>query len=175
MPFTLFHFGPALALGLPLRGYLHAPTFILASLIIDVEPFFVLFFGLRYPLHGLLHTFLLAFFLGLFIGYLMFLLEGSLSPVYRAFLLESDKKMSLKSFMIAGTTGILLHVLSDSPLYDDILPFYPLLINPLYNPALSPIIYDIFMWAWVLGIIYYSYLIILKQRRKEPPSIFHKN
>ncbi len=65
MPFTPFHFGPTLGFGLSLRGYLHAPTFIIANVIVDVEPFLVLFLGLRYPLHGYLHTFLLALVTGL--------------------------------------------------------------------------------------------------------------
>jgi len=51
MPFTPFHLGPALGLGLPLRRYVYVPTFILANVIVDVEPFLVLFLGLRYPLH----------------------------------------------------------------------------------------------------------------------------
>lgn len=42
MPFTLYHLGPSLGLGLPLRKYVHAPTFILANVIVDVEPFLVL-------------------------------------------------------------------------------------------------------------------------------------
>ena len=64
MPFTPFHLGPALGLGLPLRRYMHVPTFIVASVILDVEPFLVLQFGLNYPLHGYLHTFLASLFVG---------------------------------------------------------------------------------------------------------------
>ena len=88
IPFTPFHFGPALGLGLPLRKYMHVPTFIVANVIVDIEPFLVLFLGLRYPLHGYLHTFGLAFFVGLALGYAMFLLERVLRPLYRMFLLE---------------------------------------------------------------------------------------
>ena len=42
MPFTPFHLGPALGFGLPLRNYLHVPTFLVASILVDVEPFVVL-------------------------------------------------------------------------------------------------------------------------------------
>ena len=45
--------------------------------------------------------------------------------------------------MFAGVLGTLLHVLLDSPLYDDIRPFYPLTANPLYNPALSSEVYGV--------------------------------
>ncbi|HKZ45744.1 MAG TPA: hydrolase [archaeon] len=161
MPFTPFHFGPALGFGLPLRKYVHAPTFILANVILDVEPFLVLFCGLRYPLHGYLHTFFLAFFVGLALGYAMFLLEKILHPLYKMFLLESDNMLSLKSFFAAGVLGTTLHVLLDSPLYGEIRPFYPLTINPLYNPALSLEIYSFCVWIGILGIIYYAALLVL--------------
>ncbi|RLI39285.1 hypothetical protein DRO60_01655 [Candidatus Bathyarchaeota archaeon] len=49
---TPFYLGPALAIGLPLRRHLHAPTFIL-----DVEPLMPLLAG-RGPLHGFFHTLL---------------------------------------------------------------------------------------------------------------------
>jgi len=166
MPFTLFHFGPALGLGLPLRKYIHSPTFILASVIIDVEPFLVLLFGLRYPLHGYLHTFFLAFFVGLVLGYTMFLLEKFLHPLYQVFLLEPGDKLNLKSFMFAGALGTTLHVLLDSPLYSDIRPFYPLAINPMYNPTLSLEVYSICVLMGILGIIYYVGLLALLGYRR---------
>ena len=80
MPFTPFHFGPALFLGLPLRKFMHVPTFILANVILDVEPFLILFYGLSYPLHGYSHTFLLAIVVGIALGYAMFPLEKTLHP-----------------------------------------------------------------------------------------------
>ena len=95
MPFTPFHLGPAFALGLLCRKYLHAPTFILANVILDVEPFLVLLLGLRYPLHGYFHTFLLALFVGLGLGYTMFLLEKFLHNFHRRLLLEPNGKLSL--------------------------------------------------------------------------------
>jgi hypothetical protein len=159
MPFTPFHLGPALGFGLPLRNYMHLPTFILANVILDVEPFLVLFFGLNYPLHGYLHTFLLAFFVGLALGYVMFLLERIFHPLYRIFLLESRNKLSLKSFFAAGVSGTMLHALLDSPLYGEMQPFFPLTINPLYNPALSLEIYCFCVWMGILGIIMYTGLL----------------
>ena len=166
MPFTPFHLGPALGLGLPLRKYVHAPTFILANVIVDVEPFLVLFLGLGYPLHGYSHTFFLAFFVGLALGYAMFLLEKVLHPLYKAFLLETGNDLSLKSFMFAGILGTTLHVLLDSPLYDDIRPFYPPAANPLYNPALSSQVYSVCVWMGILGLIYYAVLLALLAYRK---------
>ena len=166
MPFTPFHLGPALGFGVPLRRYMHTPTFILANVILDVEPFLVFFYGLRYPLHGYLHTFFLAFFVGLALGYAMFLLERILHPLHKMLLLELDNPPSLKSFLAAGTLGTILHVLLDSPLYSEIRPFYPLAINPLYSPALSLQIYSFCVWMGIFGIICWIVLLAILAYKK---------
>jgi len=158
MPFTPFHLGPGLGLGLPLRKHLHAPTFILANVIVDVEPLLVFLFGLRYPLHGYLHTFLLALPMGLAFGCVMHLLERFLNPLYKMFLLEADDNLSLRPFIIAGVFGRGLHILLDAPLYDDIKPLYPIATNPFYNPSLTPEIYSLCVWMGALGITYYLIL-----------------
>jgi len=166
VPFTPFHFGPALGFGLPLRKYIHAPTFILANVIVDVEPFLVILLRLRYPLHGYLHTFLLAFFLGLVLSYVMFSLERFLHPLYELFLLKPRDNLNLKSFMFAGASGTLLHVLMDSPLYSDIHPFFPLTINPMSNPDLTLEIYSICVWIGIAGIMYYVGLLVFSAYRR---------
>ena len=155
MPFTPFHFGPALGLGLPLRKYVHARTFIVANIVVDVEPLLVHLFVLRYPLHGYLHTFFSAFFVGLALGYVMFRLERILHPLYEGLLPKADNGLTLKSFMVAGVFGTCLHVLLDSPLYTDIQPFYPITANPLLNPDLTLGIYSLCVGMGILGMVYY--------------------
>jgi hypothetical protein len=166
MPFTPFHLGPAVGFGLPLRKYIHTPTFILANVVVDVEPFVVLFLGLRYPLHGYLHTFFLAFLLGLALGYTMLLLEKPLHSLYEVFLLEPAINLNPKSFILAGVSGTMLHVLLDSPLYSDIQSFYPLTTNPLYNPALTLEIYIICVWTVFIGMVYYVGLLVFSAYKK---------
>ena len=166
MPFTPFHLGPGLALGLLLRKYLHAPTFLLSSVIVDVEPFLVLFLGLRYPLHGYLHTFVLAIPIGLLLGCAVFLLEKFLQPLYRIFLLEAGSSLRLKSFVVAGGIGTGLHVLLDAPLYADIMPFYPITTNPFFAPSLALEIYSLCVWMGVFGIAYYLGLLGLSISKK---------
>ncbi|MEM1589495.1 MAG: hydrolase [Candidatus Bathyarchaeia archaeon] len=159
MPFTPFHLGPGLGLGLALRKYLHAPTFILANVIVDIEPFLALLFGLNYPLHGHLHTFLLASFIGLSFSYVMYFLERFLHPIYKIFLLETSSSRSLKSFVVVGVLGCWLHVILDAPLYGDIKPLYPITANPFYNPELTPTIYSLCVCLGAFGMIYYLGLV----------------
>jgi hypothetical protein len=58
MPFTSYHLGPGLMVGLLFLNFIDFPTFLVASVIVDIEPFIVLFFNLDYPLHGFFHSFL---------------------------------------------------------------------------------------------------------------------
>ena len=169
MPFTLLHLGPGLAVGLPLRKHIHAPTFMVASVLVDVEPFVVLVFGLGYSLHGYLHTFIGALVLGVASGYFMYLLEGVFNPLWRKLLLASPPPHGLRAFITAGAFGTLLHVLMDSPLYSDIRPLYPAGVNPFYNPALTPVIYYACMLMGILGLIYYL-LIALKSAGNSKSS-----
>jgi hypothetical protein len=157
-----------------MREYFHAPTFLLASVIVDVEPLLVLFLGLSYPLHGYLHTFLLAIPVGLVLGYTMFLLEKFLQPLWKILLLETGNSLSLKSLIVAGGLGTGLHVLLDTPLYTDITPFYPITTNPFYNPSVTQEIYGICVWMGAFGIIYYLGLLGLSIYRKHQKEMMQK-
>ena len=171
MPFTPFHFGPALCLGIPLRKHIHAPTFILANVILDIEPLLVLAIGLNYPLHGYLHTFIAAVGVGVAFGFTMFFLERTMHPLYKTLLLEPEASFKKSQFIIAGVLGTMLHVLFDAPLYLEIKPFYPLTVNPLYGSFSSLQIYLLCVWMGVLGIIFYSLLIVCEYKRwRKNPS-----
>ncbi len=167
MPFTPFHLGPGLAIGVPLRRHLHAPTFIAASILVDVEPLLVIILGLDYPLHGCLHTFVFAISAGVMLGIVLFGLERYLQPLYAAFHLETNSNYSLRSFLAAGALGTGVHVLLDTPLYSDITPFFPVMANPFYNPALAPEIYSLCVIAGLLGIVYYLGLGVISVYRSS--------
>ncbi len=158
MPFTPFHLGPALAIGLPLRRYIHVPTFVVANVIVDLEPLLVLVLNLQYPLHGYLHTFVGALALGLALGYAMYVSERWLGSLWRKMVLVPET-LGLRAFIMAGISGTLLHVLLDSPLYHDIKPLYPISLNPLYSPSLTPLIYRACVFTAIAGLTYYFYLL----------------
>ena len=136
------------------------PTFLVASVVVDVEPLLVLVLGLSYPLHGYLHTFLFASLTGLALGCVMFSLDGFLHPVYMALRLVVEDSQGRKAFMITGVLGAAFHVLLDSPLYRDIRPLFPFTQNPFYNPGLSMEVYSFCVWTGILGVAYYVGLLI---------------
>ncbi len=168
MPFTPFHLGPALALGLPLRRYIHVPTFIVGNVIVDVEGLLVVAFRLDYPLHGYLHTFLFAAAVGLILGLAMFKLEKPLQPFYRKIQLETNRTLKLKSFLFAGALGAVLHVGLDAFLYSEMTPLFPYTVNPLLGFNVSSLeVYLVCVWLGIFGVGYYAALFAYSQYRKR--------
>jgi hypothetical protein len=171
MPFTPFHLGPALAFGLPLRRYIHAPTFIVGNVILDVEGFLVLTLGLNYPLHGYLHTFLLAATVGLLLAFVMFKLEKPMQPLYRKIQFESNSPLKLRSFLLAGVLGAALHVFFDAFLYSEMAPFFPLTINPLLNVISMSDVYLLCFGLGIFGIAYYVALLAYSMYTKKKQTL----
>ncbi len=162
MPFTPFHLGPALFIGIPLRKYLNLPTFLIANIIIDIEPLLVLTYNIYgYPLHGLLHTYLSALITGSILGLILYKLRNILNPVWRLLRLEEKPGQEPMKYIYAGVSGIALHILLDSPLYPDIKPLYPTTLKPLYNPTLSPNIYTLCIILGLIGLI--NYILLIKK------------
>ncbi len=171
MPFTPHHFGPGLFLGIPLRGYIHAPTFITANVILDAEPFLVMTLGLNYPLHDYLHSFVAAAGIGLVLALAMYIIEARISPFYKMLFLETDRHMEKSKFMVAGVLGTSLHVLFDAPLYGDIKPLYPLAANPFLGFASSSTVYDMCLWMGIVGLaLLLSFLVLRVFKRAN----FHR-
>ena len=134
MPFTPFHLGPGLLFGLLLLSYVDLPTFLVASVVVDIEPFLVLTLGLDYPVHGFLHSFLGGTLLAFIIAAAMSKLRSILSPLMS--FLKLEKKLSFKSILSASLFSVYLHILLDSPLYSDIRPFYPFDFNPFLSNSM---------------------------------------
>ena len=129
MPFTPYHLGPGLLIGLLLISFIDFPTFLVASIIVDVEPFLVLTLNLNYPLHGFFHSFLGGTLVAVPLALLMYRIREKLSPLLSFFKLEQN--VPFKTILVAALFGIYIHILLDSRMYTDIQPFYPATYNPL--------------------------------------------
>jgi len=157
MPFTPFHFGPALFFGLLFFRYIHFPTFIIANVIVDIEPFLILFFDLDYPLHGFFHSFAGGSIIAIVLALLMGKMDKYIQKLFGVFRLSQE--FSSKSIWIASFSGIYLHILFDSPLYGDIKPFYPSDLNPFFNNGIfsGSNIYLLCVFLFVAGVAMYGY------------------
>lgn len=141
MPFTPFHLGPG-SLGIFVRGILDLPTFIVASVIVDLEPLAVILFGLDYPMHGFFHTFVGGTLVAL-------VLAGAAFLVLR--------KVLIRMILLAALVGVWLHILLDAPLYTDMRPFWPIEANPLYGIVSPTIIYSLCGVAFLVGLAGIAY------------------
>lgn len=153
MPFTPFHLGPGLLFGLLLLRYVDFPTFMIASVIVDVEPLLVLTFNLAYPLHGFFHSFIGGTLIALLLTVAMSKVRKALSPLLSGFKIEQTP--SFKSILVASVSGIYIHILFDSWMHRDIRPFYPLEMNPLLHAITTSGIYMLCIGSFVGGIIVY--------------------
>ena len=103
MPFTPFHFGAHACVALPLRKKIDVTVFILANVVIDIEPLMVMVFNLNYPLHGYAHTFIGAGIVGLIFGVFSWFFRSVFQKIAKIFHLPEIS--SLKQFLISGITG----------------------------------------------------------------------
>jgi len=158
MPFTPLHLGPAIVFGYLFRRKIHWPTFIVANVLVDVEPFLVLTGILMikgYPLHGYLHTFIASLLAGSALGYLMFRLDRFLRSSFERLHL-AEGAVGLSGFILGGVLGWSLHVLFDSPLYTDIRPLYPLQSNPFLLSTSLVEFYQSSVYAFLIaGLLLY--------------------
>jgi len=156
MPFTPFHLGPGLLVGLLFLHYLDFPTFLVANVILDMEPMLVLFFHLDVPLHGFFHSFLGGTVVAVLLTAVMSPTRAILSPLLSFFKIKQNT--SFRKILVASLSGIYLHILFDSGMHRDIRPFYPLDVNPFLSSS-TLIGLDMTMmciWCFLGGLLVYA-------------------
>ena len=165
MPFTPFHLGPGLLFGLLFLSFIDFPTFLVASCIVDVEPFLVLIFRLNYPLHGFFHSLIGGTLVVVSLSLVMYRIRDKLTSLLSFFKIE--QRVSFKKILVAAFSGIFLHILLDSLIYWDIEPFFPSNFNPLLNNGIFDEPYIFCIWCFVGAIITYMMGRILIWRKAD--------
>ncbi len=166
MPVTPFHLGPALLLGLIFFKYLDFPTFLIANVVVDIEPMVVILLNLDQTLHGFFHSFLGGSIVALILTLVMVKIRDSFYSLLKFFRLRQES--SFKRILIASLLGIYIHILLDSRVHLDIRPFYP----PDSNPFLSRSILIgleidmICIWCFIGAAIVYVIKLFLIWRRR---------
>ena len=156
MPFTPFHLGPALLLGLILFNYIDFPTFLIANVIVDIEPLTVLLMGLNSLLHGFFHSFIGGTIASIFLTMIVTRVRKYVSPLMEFFYREQD--WSRRKILVASISGVYMHIFLDSLLYTDIRPFYPFRSNPLLGGwSMGFKVFYFCVFSAVAGLIIYLY------------------
>ncbi|MFX1565062.1 MAG: hypothetical protein ACFFCH_03630 [Promethearchaeota archaeon] len=164
MPFTPFHLGPGLLIGLLLYPYLFIPSILLGSIIVDLEPLTFLILGLPVQ-HLFFHTFLGATILALVGVAVIFLLRGFFDKVMRFFLLPQPT--SPLNITVATLIGAYSHIILDAFLYPEMQPFWPFLGNPFLGLVSSSTIYLFCIICFAIAIpVYIIQIWRVKHRAK---------
>jgi len=128
--------GPALFFGLALFTVFDLPTLLVASVIIDIEPFYVMYLNVSgYPLHGFLHSYLGASIMAILLALIIYPIRNKLNRIM--LFLRVSQEFSFKKIVFTSFVGVFSHVFLDSFLYGEMNPFFPFEGNPFFN--LTPI------------------------------------
>lgn len=143
MPYPPFHLGPAALIGAPAHPWVDAPTLLVASVIIDLEPGTVVL-GLRDgPTHAVVHTFPAATVVAAALAATVWLLRrpGARIASRAGFRWEPR----LGAVALAAFIGTESHVLLDAFHHDRMHPFAPFAEgNPLLGVAWD---WQIMLWS----------------------------
>ena len=161
MPFTPFHWGPSSWIGLLLFKIFDFSTLLIASVIVDFEPFCVFVFNAPWLLHGFLHIFLGGSIAAILTAIILYLLKGKIKKIMAVFKLAQDS--SFKKILWTSFFGVYFHLLLDSFLYREMKPFYPFEGNPFLGLFSPQQVYLFCSLSFLVGILFY--LIMLKTRR----------
>ncbi|MGV8176726.1 MAG: metal-dependent hydrolase [Candidatus Bilamarchaeaceae archaeon] len=130
MPWTPFHIGPALLLGVLLFAYVDIFAIAVGSVFMDLEPLAVRILHLDYPAHGFFHTLLGVTLAGILVA----LLVQAFNKRFGDWVHENTEiplKTGCKPVFAGVLIGAYSHVLLDSVLYSEMAPFYPSSWDPL--------------------------------------------
>ena len=150
MPFTPFHLGPALLIGLLFFPFIDIIIICIASVIIDIEPAYYLFVLNKGPVHGIFHTYLMATVVAVILSIILYPIRVYYLRILSIFGLKQET--SFRKMLVSSLIGTYSHVFLDMFLYPEMNPLYPLRGNPFLY-ALSPIT--------VYGICVISFLIVI--------------
>lgn len=157
MPFTPFHWGPALLIGLLLFQLLDFPSLIVSSVAPDLEGLYIVVFRPFMPHHGLVHTYVFASVIGIMVAVVMYSLRELTGKVMAIFGLRQTS--SFKKSLYTSLLGVYSHIFLDSFLYPEMRPFYPLEGNPFVGVASEYVryvaVYGLCGLSLLIGMIIY--------------------
>nr|BDD44356.1 hypothetical protein 8 [bacterium] len=153
MPFTPFHFGPNLWIGILFINFINVGAFFLSNIIIDIEPLIVMLFNLDYPLHGYMHCYLAVTIVAFPCAYIYKKCLKPINIILKIF--KFAQESSFKSIYFSFLSGFYFHIFLDSILYKDITPFFPFQFKPMFATVGSTTIYLFCMASFFVAAFFY--------------------
>jgi len=149
MPFTPFHWGPALLLVVIGRKYLDFIALMLGAVIADIEPILVILGVIDGPLRGFFHTFEGATFLAVLITFFV-----GITKDYRNALLDQvgfEQEFSWHKVLAGSLTGAYSHVILDALIYENFNIFHFADINNFFYGHIS--VLEMYLLCALTGLI----------------------
>ncbi len=165
MPFTPFHLGPAILIGVALRRRIDIFATLVGSVVLDLEPFIILSCGFSSPIHGLFHTYLAAVLLTLPLATILYCTRDASRPLLSLFGLYQQS--SFTSVVVSTMVGLFSHVFLDSLLYAEMVPLYPIPGNAMLGLVSYGAVY---MFCIISGMLGLSLHILTSVLHKCSPS-----
>ncbi len=162
MPFTPYHFGPGLLIGVLLFPFIDLTTVLIASVILDLEPLAVILFDLSMPLHAFFYTYLGATIAAVCLSIVIYPFRKYLNEIVSLFGLEQES--SFRHIISASLIGTYSHVLLDSFLYAEMNPLFPALGNPFVGALTGGFVYNLCLVLGIIGIFVYVLRVLLNLR-----------
>ncbi|TVZ38121.1 hypothetical protein P886_2474 [Alteromonadaceae bacterium 2753L.S.0a.02] len=166
MPFTPFHMGPGILIKALLQGSFSLMVFGWAQIIMDIQPLVVLLTGEGH-LHGFSHTYL-----GASLLVILAALSGKYLGEFGLLLLRMESLRGIHiSWPVAAVSaliGTFSHVLLDSLMHGDLLPFAPWSDNnPFLHWMTIKQLHQLCLSCGVVGGILFWCIVLIKNHRHE--------
>jgi len=161
MPFTPFHVGPALLI-FGIFAFLDPIALIYGSVLVDLEPIFVLFFLRAGALHGPVHS-VVGVMLLLPLVFVVTLITRRLLPIVDSLFVSESRKFTYQMTIVSVLIGVYSHLILDSFLYPELNLLWPLSHwNPMLYRISGVLVYDFCIIAFVVGLL----LVLLRRLKK---------
>jgi hypothetical protein len=164
VPFTAFHLGPALLIGVLLFPFFDIAALLICSVIVDLEPFYVILFARELPLHGFFHTFIGGTIVGIIVTVILWVAKRLVQEILMVFKIK--QKSSFARILYTSLFSVNFHILLDSIFHSDMQPFYPVIFNPFYGLISQDIINQICTVCMILGLTIYVHRFIVRGMQK---------
>jgi hypothetical protein len=181
MPFTLYHLAPVLLLGMVFLHYIDLLSFLLSSIIIDIEPLFIIIFKTSQQMHGIWHSFTFGSFIAIILSIILYMSNDYLLKI--STFLRVPQKSNYPQILFTSLIGVWSHVFLDALFYPEVNIFFPLRWNPVHNILPLEIVNSLLALAFPFSIIAYILRIVIERKkqvntlsntRKHTSHIFEK-
>jgi len=167
MPFTPYHLGPGVLLGVGARRWIHIPAIVVGSVIVDLEPFAVLVFNLNKSLHGFFHTLLGGGILALALTIIIYVVRKPISRLMTR--LKLEQKQGFWFILASAMLGMTSHIVIDSIFHPNIYLFYPFTYSPFHGLVSRGIILAFCTISLLIALVLYAVRIIIEARNEPSP------